>query len=132
MVYHLAIGILATGAGARILALLLLAGAIRRTIRVEHTLWSATLVGIAKVFGQALTRASAIPFTAFSIGSTGTWVAGCAHLNVAHNLRTTLHEGISGEALLAYALHGVADHTAFGIQATSARTGIHTLLVHAG
>lgn len=95
---NLALGILATCTWTGITALLIEAGAIRWTIRVHYALRTAALVGIAKVLGQALTRASTAAFLALGIDAAGTWVAGLQYLDRRLTNWTALREWISGEA----------------------------------
>lgn len=95
MIHNVALGVLATAAGTRITALLLLAGTIRGTVRVENTFRAASLVGITKVLGQTLTGASSIALNALSIGTTRRWLTGIDDLHITLN-RLTLGERISG------------------------------------
>lgn len=76
MVEHIAHGVQATGAGAGILTLLLLAGAIRGTVRVKYALGPTTLIGIAEVTLKTLTGASILTRSTTCIHATRTWIAG--------------------------------------------------------
>lgn len=129
MIDNLALGILATCAWTGITALLIEAGAIRGTIRIDHTLGSTTLVGITKVFGQALTGAGTAAFLALGINSTGTRVAGLQDLNGCLPNWAALGKWISGETRFTQAHRGVAEDATVGIKSTETWTGIHTLLV---
>lgn len=129
MIDNLAFGILATGAGTGITALLIEASAIGWTIRIHDTLGTATLVGITKVFGQALTGAGAAAFFTLGIDSAGTWVAGLQNLSRCLSNWIALCEWISGEARLTKTHRGVAKDATVGIKSTKTRARVHTLLV---
>lgn len=130
MIDYLTVGISTTGAGTRILTLLLLTGTIRRTIGVKNTLGTTTVVGIAKVFRQTLTRSNTVPFATNSIGPTWTRAAGCTHFDISFDFWTALNEWITGKALLADALHHMADDAAVSVGATASWAWINTLLVN--
>ena len=78
---HLALRVDAASAGARVDALVPLACFVGRAVRVDHALWSACYVGISKVFGDTLARASVPLPVANCIGSAWGWIARINWLN---------------------------------------------------
>lgn len=68
MIDNLAFGGLAARSGARVLTAVTNAGPIRRTIRIQDTLGTATLVGIAKVILDAGTRPGTVLLPTDGIG----------------------------------------------------------------
>lgn len=76
-----AVRIGATGAGAGVATLLLLARLVRGAVRVADAFRATRLIRIAEVVGQALAGADAVPLPANSIGAAGIGFAG-GHLLV--------------------------------------------------
>lgn len=111
MIEHIADGIQATGAGTRILALLLLACAIRGTVRVEYALGTTALVGIAEVTLQTLARTSILSCSTTCIDTTRTWVAGIQLIQLLYTLLHTLHEGITFHTLGTVTTWSMRKHT---------------------
>lgn len=113
MVHHIALGILSTASGAGIAALLLLAGSVRRAIRVQHALRTTAFIGVSEVVRKTLTRSSAIPLDALRVGAAGRGLARIDDLYIGHN-GLALGEGISGETHIANAHGRVGDDATDG------------------
>lgn len=131
MIEHIADGIQATGTGTRILALLLLAGTIRRTIRVEYALGTTALIGIAKVTFLALARASILARSTTCIRSTRTWIAGIQLIQLLYALFNALHERIAFHTFGTGTAGSVREHTTQSRLSTQSRTRIAALLIDA-
>jgi len=132
MINHLTVGILTTSSWAGILASELLTSPIRGTIRVKHALRATTRVGISKVLRQTLAGSNSISIAAHGIRSTWTWAARSTNFIFICDLWSALDKRIPTEALLADALHRMANHMTLGINATTSRAGIDALLVDTG
>lgn len=131
MIAHKALGILSTASWAGVATLLIEAGTIRGTIRVQYTFRTTSLVGITKVLGQALTGAHTILFATLGIGATRIRVARLYNLWRFTLYGRAKHEGISIVARLAIAHGTVAEHTTLRVAAAETWTRILATIVEA-
>lgn len=115
MIDNLAQGILATGAWARVQALIPKAGSIGRAIGVHRAFWTATFVRVADVLGQTHTRTSSVSLLTQGIASTWRGIAGVENFGQHILLDVALEERISEISWRANAVWCVAHHSAFGV-----------------
>lgn len=133
VVNHLALGIEATGSRTRITALLLYAGPVAGTVRVDSALGSADLRRIAVVTRQALADAPVVVGQADGVDAARTGTA----RQDPNRRRTWLYPRANAVGIALVAVGTVADgtvghHTAEGGLAAAAGTGIEALVVATG
>jgi len=119
VITHKAFGILATTSGAGIAAFLIDTGQLRRTIGVEHTLRTTSLVGISEILRQTLTGTDSILLTTLGKGAAGIRIARLHYLNrLPLDMWFTTNVWIAAVSRLAVAHGTVTNHSTHGISAT--------------
>lgn len=133
MIDNLAFGGLAARSGARVLTAVTNAGPIRRTIRIQDTLGTATLVGIAKVILDAGTRPGTVLLPTDGIGPARTGhTRGLILFGDIGLDELAAGEWIARVSFLARAARRVVDHCTARVEAARSRTRVGTLLPDAG
>ncbi len=135
MIDHLAVGVGAAGAGTRVNTLLIDAGRVAGTVRVDDTLGPA--VGRhAHIVGQAGAGRDVVGVAALGVGTAGAGQAGIYRPRHRRRRRDfnarALAEGIPRVAGRTLTDGVVIGHLAAGVVATRSRTGVHALLIDAG
>lgn len=131
VVNHLALGVLATGSGARIAAFLVHTRQIRRAVGVQNTLGTTAIVGISEVIRQTLTRSCTTALFALGIYATRAGVAWLQNFNGGIPNGTALTKRIPSEAAVAQAHGSVTENTAVGILTTESWARIRAFLIDA-
>lgn len=132
MIDYMTLSILATSTRTWILAFVLYASLIRRTISIQNAFRSASFVRISKVFRQTLARSCTVLFTTNSIWATWARVAWVYILRFRVSLYWTITEWISGMTSCTNACRSVTYNVTFSVCATESRARIFTFLVNAG
>lgn len=131
MVHHLALGIVATGTSARILALLVNAGTVLGALRADHTLWLAAGRGTDVTLHTAAHRV-AVSVLALTVRTAGGRLAGILRTTGDHLDERTRAMWIAGVAIEAVAVGSMVQNTALSIDATGSRTRVLALVADAG
>lgn len=116
MIDWLALGVCSTRAWARILAFVVYASLVRRTIRVESTFWSTAFIRISNVVLDTLASTCTILFPTNGVSSARRWNAWRgSFLNWFFNLQSTLNEWIADKTLQTYAVWRVANNSTISV-----------------
>lgn len=125
---HLALGVQATDAGARISAAELVARLVLRTFRIHCALWLAVGWSSNEVL-QAGADSQTVGDATFTVRTTWRWQAGIGNWSRGGWLKATaIREGISGVAIIADAVGHMIDCVALGIRSADAWTRILALV----
>ena len=131
---NLADGVDSTGSRARINTLVSLTCFVRRTVRVDHTFWSACNIWVSEVFWNTLASCGSTPPLANRIGSTGRGVAGVHRLSNRRPSGSPVAdtERIAFKARLTDAAGPMVTHLAVGVGAAHPGTWVNTLVGDTG
>lgn len=131
VVHHLALGIVAAGTSARILALLVNAGTVLGALRADHTLRLAAGRGTDVTLHTAAHRV-AVGVLALAVRTAGRRLAGILRTAGDHLDERARAMRIAGVPIEAVAVGSMVQDTALSIDATGSRTRVLALVADAG